>query len=342
MSSLKLLDNTVIGDGQSPYIIAEVNSSHNGKFDVAKDMIQAAKDCGCNCVKFQSWSTNSLYCKSYYKANFVVERIVKKLSLTREELKELAKFAKSIGISYSSTPYCEEEVDDLVEVGAPFIKIASMDINNYAFLRYIANKQVPIILSTGMATLDEIKSAVSVIESCGNKQIALLHCISIYPADPKTINLRNILMLKDLYPNYPIGFSDHSLGIELAPAAIAIGASIIEKHLTLDKENLGMDNNMAIEPNEMKSLVDNCHSVSVALGKFDRVVTKEEQIQKEKMRRSIVSKCNIAKDHEITIDDLTAKRPGTGIPLEDIELVIGKKATCDIEADTLMTRDMFC
>ena len=337
MATITLRNNQVVADYAKPYIVAEVNSSHNGNFEIAKNMILAAKETGCDCVKFQSWSAESLYSQSYYDLNPISRRIVSKFSLMQEQLKELALFAESIGIGFSSTPYSEAEVDFLIdECNVPFIKIASMEINNPNFLRYIANKQVPIVLSTGMAEVEEVKNAVNVIEACGNKQICLLHCISIYPAAPDTINLNNIKMLREMFPNYPIGFSDHTLGTEIACAATALGSAFIEKHLTLNKKAVGMDNNMAIEPEDMKDLVKNCHTVQSAMGSKDRIVRQAECEQRLKMRRSLIALRDLPVGTVIQESDLGAKRPGDGIPPDKSELIIGKKLNKDIKAEYLI------
>lgn len=337
MSELKLKNSQIIGDYKKPYIIAEVNSSHNGNIETAKEMIKSIKECGCDCVKFQSWSTESLYSKTYYDKNPISKRIVQKFALSKEDLYNLANYCKELNIGFSSTPYCEEEVDFLVDkCEVPFIKIASMEINNYDFLEYIAKKNVPMILSTGMAEIQEIKKAVKIIENTGNKQLALLHCISIYPANINTINLNNIKMLRKLYPNYPIGFSDHTLGYEIALGAVALGSAIIEKHFTLDKSKPGMDNNMALEPDEMKKLVECTNNVYEALGQEERTVLQAEYDQRLKMRRSITAKQNLKQGTVLTKEMLYAKRPGDGISPDKIDLIIGKKLKKDINADYLI------
>lgn len=337
MSKITLRNDRVLGDYEKPYIVAEVNSSHNGSVEVAKQMIDAAKDSGCDCVKFQSWSADSLYSATYYKANPISKRIVSKFSLNSEELKELSEYCLQIGIDFSSTPYSREEVDFLLdECKAPFVKVASMDLNNYNYLRYIAKKCAPIVLSTGMSTIDEVHNAVRVIEEAGNNQICLLHCISIYPPELDTIHLNNILGLREEFPNYPIGFSDHSHGIEMAVAATALGSALIEKHLTLDRTKIGMDNQMATEPEEMKQMVQCCINTQIAMGNKERVVREAELEQIKKMRRSVIVTKSLSAGHVLIIDDLDAKRPGTGIPANKIDDLVGKTLMVDKEADTLL------
>ena len=277
MAFIELRDSTVIGDFQKPYIVAEVNTSHFGDINIAKKMIDEVKKVGCDCIKFQSWSADSLYSKSYYIANPVAKRILEKFAFSRYELKELLDYCEKIDIAFSSTPYSESEVDFLVkENNVPYIKVASMDLNNYNYLKYIASTGMPIVLSTGMSEINEIKKAVRTIEEEGNQNICILHCVSTYPPDLNTINLKNIIGLRKTFPNYPIGYSDHSEGVEIASASVAFGACMIEKHFTLDKTKIGMDNHMALEPNQMELLVKNCQNVRISLGNSERVVLKSE------------------------------------------------------------------
>ncbi len=340
MASVKLRSGRVLSDYGRPYFVAEVNSSHNGNVEVAKQMIDAAAEAGCDCVKFQSWSAESLYSQSYYKDNPIAKRIVAKFSMSAGQLKDMAAYAREKKIDFSSTPYSCEEVDFLIDVcNAPFVKVASMDLNNLKYLRYIAKKGVPIVLSTGMSTMDEIKRAVKTIEEEGNKQICLLHCISIYPPEFDTIHLNNIVGLREVFPDYPIGFSDHSHGVEMAVASTTLGAALIEKHLTLDSKKIGMDNQMATEPEEMAQMVRCCLNTQIALGNKDRVVRQAEQGQMEKMRRSVILTKDLGAGHILTIDDLDAKRPGTGIPADELDALVGKRLVKDVKADFLLERD---
>lgn len=337
MAECKLRDGTVLSDYGRPYIVSEVNSSHNGSMELAKQMIDASADIGCDCVKFQSWSVSSLYSRTYYDANPISKRFVKKFSMSPEQLKELADYCHMRGVSFSSTPYSEAEVDFLVEeCDVPYIKIASMELNNPRFLRYIGEKHVPIILSTGMSTIEEIDEAVNVLENAGVEELTILHCVSIYPTILTNVNLNNILGLRERFKKYPIGFSDHTEGDAAAIAAVALGAAVIEKHLTLDKSKVGMDNGMATEPQEFKDLVSKCRDIQVAMGAKERVLIQQELDQRKNMRRSIVTVRDIASGETISETDLYAKRPGTGIAPNHIELVIGKKAIRDIPADTVV------
>lgn len=331
MNILTLRNGRIIGDGERPYIVAELNSSHNGKVEIAKKMIDAAKECGCDCVKFQSWSADSLYADEYYKNNPISRRIVDKFSLTPDDLLELCEYCKAKGIDFSSTPYSNEEVDFLVDQAkVPFIKIASMEINNLQFLKYIGNKGLPMVLSTGMSTIEEIRNAVKAIESTGNKQLCILHCVSVYPASAEIINLNNMVMLKEEFPDYVVGYSDHTIGYEVAAASVALGAALIEKHFTLDNKKMGMDNNMATEPEGMKALADACHNVYKAMGSKQRSLLEGEEEQRLKMRRSLVTTREIRSGEVLEESDIEAKRPGDGIPPDQLESIIGKIVNTDI------------
>lgn len=337
MSVCVFRDGTRISDYGNPYFVAEVNSSHRGDMAAARQMIDAAVEIGCDCVKFQSWSPESLYSKSYYASNLIGRKIIKKLSLSPEQLKELSVYCREKGIAFSSTPYSEEEVDFLIdECDAPYIKIASMEINNPRFLTYIGKKKVPIVLSTGMSDMEEVEKAVRVLESSGVEQMVILHCVSIYPTVLTAVNLNNILGLREKFRRYPVGFSDHTEGDAAAVAAIALGAGLIEKHLTLDKSKVGMDNGMATEPAEFKTLVSKCHDIQIAMGSMERVVLSEEIEQRKNMRRSIISVRDIKAGEIIKASDIYAKRPGTGISPDLEGLVVGKMAKHDIESDMLI------
>lgn len=327
-------------DKAHPYIVAELNSSHRGKVDVAKKMIDAAKACGCDAVKFQSWTDASLYSGSYYAKNPIARRMVKGFALLPEALVELSVYCRESGIDFASTPYSRSEVDLLVDAcDVPYIKIASMDINNIPFLEYIAGRMVPIVLSTGMATLDEIRAAVRAIEGRGNHQICILHCVSLYPVAHEHVHLNNMRMLKKEFPECSVGYSDHTMGSEAACAATALGALMIEKHFTLDSSMIGWDNQMATEPEQMEKLVRECRNVAAALGAYERSVTEEELAQRVKMRRSIVAAKHLPAGRVLSMEDLDAKRPGDGIPPNEFARVVGKKVKRDMEADEMLFPD---
>ncbi len=340
MARIKLNDGRIIEDFSKPYFIAEVNSSHNGSLETAKKMILKAAETGADCVKFQSWSAESLYSKTYYDANPISKRIVNKFAFSEEQFLEIIDFCKNTGIAFASTPYSEREVDFLLEKGrVPFIKIASMDINNYPFLEYIARKDTAIILSTGMSTYEEVEKAVSIIIGAGNRRLALLHCISLYPVDYDDINLNNITCFRKSYPDFPIGFSDHSIGFEIPCAATALGSCVIEKHFTLDKSKIGMDNQMATEPDDFKKMIECCGNVALALGSTERIVSNKEKEMLLKMRRSVVAKQDLPIGTVLSRSDFNYKRPGDGISPADADKLVNKRLNKDIKADYFIRRE---
>ena len=352
MSKAVLFQNGIeLENFGKPFIIAEIGSNHNGDMQLARKIIDAAKSCGCDAVKFQSFNDKSLICKAEYEANTKyndspkkhfgsLEEMVKKYYLREEQHYELKEYCDKIGILFSSSPFSYTEVDLLIKLDVPYLKIASMDINNYPLLRYMASTGKPLILSTGMATLAEIDNAVHIIEKEGNTQIVLLHCISIYPPAYEDIHLRNITMLQQTFP-YPVGFSDHSIGTHIPLAAVTLGSCIIEKHFTVDKGLPGWDHEISADPSEMRMIVEQSKLVNIALGTFNRTVSATEDIKKLKFRRSIVAACDLIEGQVIGKDDITSKRPGTGMPADLADYLVGRTIKRDIKFDTLLKWEDF-
>lgn len=326
-----------IANNSFPYFVAEVNSSHNGNLNTALLMADEIKKAGCDAIKFQSWSAETLYSADYYKENPIAKRMVSKFAMSEDQLLTVAKHCRDIGLTFFSTPYSRREVDFLVdECKAPMIKVASMDINNYVFLEYIAKKGVPVILSTGMSTLEEIEKAVEIFKSCCNDALCILHCVSQYPVDCQDVNLRNMQLLKDKFPEYAVGYSDHTTTADAAAAATVMGAALIEKHFTLDNKKIGWDNQMATEPDGFIEMIERCHAAFDVLGKYERTVSEAEMDQRAKMRRSLVAAHDLKAGQILTLDDLDAKRPATGLPAGKIFAAVGKKLLRDIAKDAIV------
>jgi N-acetylneuraminate synthase len=328
-----------------PYIIAELGSNHNGDMELARKLIREAKDAGAHCVKFQSWSKETIFSKKTYEDNYFIaddyrnrtdhtlESIVEAYAISEQELIDMKKYADEIGIDCASTPFSKKEVDFLVEeLNASYIKVASMDLNNYPFLDYIARKGKPIIISTGLSELYEIDKAIRTIEEAGNNQIVILHCVSIYPPKNEDVNLNNIDTLRVLYPEYPIGFSDHTLGFAVPLASVAKGACVIEKHFTLDKNMEGWDHKVSATPDEMKVIVEGAKKIHESMG-TTRISAIENAERRDSFRRSIVSTREIKAGEVIRPEDVDYKRPGTGIAPGDVNFIVGRVAKVDIPFD---------
>lgn len=333
-----------------PYIIAELGSNHNGNMELAKKLIIQAKEAGADCVKFQSWSKDTIFTKKKYEDNYFIaddyrdrtdytlEEIVEEYSISEEELLEMKKFADELGIDCTSTPFSKKEADFLIDkLASPFIKIASMDLNNYPFLEYLAKKNRPIVLATGLSELYEIDKAVKTIENTGNKQIVILHCVSTYPPLDNDVHLNNIKTLMTIYPEYPIGFSDHTLGTTIPLASVALGVCLIEKHFTLDKNMEGWDHKVSATKDEMKIIVEGSKRINEAMGSF-RITATEADEKKQEFRRSIVLTRDMTKGEIISYADIDYKRPGTGIYPEMTDFVIGRTVNKDLKYDHILTK----
>lgn len=346
MENIQLTTRKSVYNYCSPYIIAEIGANHNGDMDLAKKMILSAVECGANAVKFQSWTPKSLIAKEEYDRNTKyddnpkkhfgsLKEMVEKYYLRPEQHYELKKYCDELNVDFCSSPFSEEEVDLLEDVGVEFHKIASMDLTNTSLLSYVASKQKPILLATGMGSLAEIEEAIKIIEAQGNNKIILLHCISIYPPKYEDINLNNITMLQQTF-GYPVGFSDHTIGTSIPLAAVSLGACVIEKHFTIDKDLPGWDHLISANPVELEIISKESKNINVSLGSFRRTVSQEEEEKKQKFRRSLVFIKPLKAGHIISKNDITSKRPGTGISPNEINLVIGKTLIRDIEEDSLI------
>lgn len=334
-------------EGQRPYVIAEIGANHNGDLALARKLIDSAKAVGADSAKFQSWDVK-LFSKKVYEDNYflsddyrnrndyTLKEIVNEFALTRAELGELAAYCKEIGIDFASTPFEEDQVEALVGFGAPFVKIASMDVNNDRLLRFAAGTNLPVLLSTGMAELGEIDRALNVLVGANAKEIVLLHCVAIYPTPPAELNLRNITMLRNQF-GYAVGFSDHSAGIEASIAATALGAVVIEKHFTLDRNMFGWDHKMSADPQTLGDMIKGIHAAHTMLGSDQRRIGPTELRQRPSYRRSIVAARDIRAGERIGADNTVYRRPGTGLDPSLFHLINGGTARRDIPYDTVIS-----
>jgi len=330
--------------GNATFIIAEAGVNHNGDINLAKKLIDVAKDAGADAVKFQTFKAENVVTTNAEKAEYQKEttgvkesqyEMIKKLELTEYDFKELADYAKEKDILFLSSPFDKESVDLLDEINVPVFKVASGEITNFPLLKHIAEKGKPIILSTGMATLGEIEDTLRVIRGAGVDDVVLLHCVTSYPAKMEDVNLRVIETLKHAF-KLPVGFSDHTLGITVPIAAVSRGAVVIEKHFTLDKNLPGPDHKASLEPDELKEMVVAIRDVEKALGDGIKLPTKEEEEIKKVARRSVVAKVDVPEGTTITADMLDVKRPGIGIEPVYFDFVVGRKAKENIKKDEIM------
>lgn len=330
-------------------IIAEAGVNHNGSIDLAKKLIEAAAFAGADFIKFQTFKANNLVSKSAKKAEYQKNNtrdnddsqytMLKKLELNEAMHHELISHCNQCGIQFLSTGFDNESIDFLDSIGIPFFKIPSGEITNKPYLRYIARKSKPVILSTGMSTLEEIKAATNVLCENGisKNEITILHCNTEYPTPIEDVNLKAMLHIRDEL-RVKIGYSDHTDGIEVAIAAVALGATVIEKHFTLDRNLPGPDHRASLEPDDLKEMVRAIRNLEIALsGSGKKEPSPSEIKNKDVARKSIVAACRINKEEVFTESNLTVKRPGNGINPMKWDEIIGQKATKDFNADDLIT-----
>ena len=333
----------LIGEEEPCYIIAEAGSNHNGSLEQAKKLIDAAAEAKADAIKFQIFKAESLYSKytpefSYLKGQNVYE-LIKNIETPREWIKELARYCKEKNIDFLASAFDFDAVD-ILDKYVPAFKISSFEIVDLELIKYAAEKGKPMIISTGMANLGEIEDAINAIKLVGTEDIILLHCNSLYPTPVEIVNLKAIEAMRTAF-KVPAGFSDHTLGIHIPVAAVAMGACAIEKHFTLDRTLPGPDHSFAIEPDELKEMVRCIREVEKAKGNG---IKDKSELESEEMyakaRRSIHAKVDIPKGAKIIRDMLIVKRPGYGIKPKFIDIVVGREAKKDIKEDEWIIWDM--
>ena len=332
--------------GDKTFIIAEAGVNHNGSVEIAKRMIEVAKECGADAIKFQTFKAEKVISKYAPKAEYQKQttgetdsqlEMVKKLELSFDDFVALKEYCDELNIMFLSTPFDFEIIDFLNDLGLEIFKIPSGEITNLPYLEKIGKLGKKVILSTGMADLGEIEDALDILISCGTKKenITVLHCNTEYPTPYEDVNLLAMLTIKEAF-KVKVGYSDHTLGIEIPIAAVALGASVIEKHFTLDKNMEGPDHKASLEPHELKAMIDAIVNIEKALGNGMKKPSKSELKNKDIVRKSIVAKREIKKGEIFTEDNITVKRPGTGIsPMRWYE-VLGKVAPKDYKEDELI------
>ena len=328
-------------------IIAEAGVNHNGKLKFGKRLIDEAKKAGADIIKFQTYKAKKLTTKNAprfwnwkgeLKKNGTQYDSYSNLdSFTKNEYRQLINYCKKKKIEFLSTPFDEESANMLVEIGMKGFKVASSDITNHPFLEFLAKKKLPILLSTGASSINEIKEAVRIINKSGNKKILIMQCTLCYPTKPQDANLLAINDIKRNFPKYLVGLSDHTLGIEIASASVLYGVSAIEKHFTFNKKLLkSADHWLSIDPGELKKLVQNVRTINLSMGNGKKIALKCENQARKFARRSIVANKNIAKGEVFTKNKIYFKRPGTGISPSLLKKVLGKRAKKEITYDKLI------
>lgn len=323
------------------FIIAEIGVNHNGSVELAKKLIKSASECNVDAVKFQTFNSDDLVTENTKTASYQEKNtnensqleMLKKLELTFDDFKELKDYALANNVMFLSSPFDKKSVDLLESLDVPAYKLGSGELNNFELIDYVQKTGKPIIISTGMATLDEVKETHDFIENKDN--LIILHCITGYPTSFDEANLNFIKTLQNEF-DVPVGFSDHSPGIELPIAAVALGARVVEKHFTIDKTLEGPDHKASLDPEEFKAMVDAIRNVEVAMGDGVRKFSENELEIKKVARKSIIINKDISKDTIIERDMLTIKRPGTGIAPKEINNVIGKKINKDLASGTVL------
>jgi N-acetylneuraminate synthase/N,N'-diacetyllegionaminate synthase len=375
VKKIKIADRWV-GEGGPCFIIAEAGVNHNGDVKLAEKLINIAKEAGADAVKFQTWKTEEIVTKKVPKPKYQGARragpqyeLLKKLELSERDFKRLAEHAKSVGIIFLSTPEGEKCTDFIDELNVPAFKVGSADLTNHPHLAYVARKSKPIILSTGMATLEEVREAVEVIKKVGNDKIILLHCTSNYPAKLGDVNLRAMLTLKKEF-ELPVGYSDHTRGVGVSIAAACLGAAVVEKHFTLNKTLLGPDHKTSLEPRELAEMVQGIRlaggkrvdesglknklqeifkrvdigetvikNIKKILGTPVKKPTESEQEMIKLARKYLVANEKIPKGGIIEENMIEIKRCGGGLETKYLYKVIGRQVKEDVNKDEAITLD---
>ena len=338
-----------IGAGQPCFVIAEAGVNHNGNIELAKNLIDVAKKSGADAVKFQTFRSDLVVSPEAPKAAYQKDAtgadqsqldMVRQLELPFAAFEELARYAQSRGILFLSTPFDSDSIEFLDALGVAAFKVPSGEVTNIPYLRHVARKKRPMIISTGMATLSEVREAVDVVRLEGAHELVLLHCVSNYPAAPADVNLRAMHTMADAF-GVPTGYSDHTLGTDIALAAVALGASVIEKHFTLDRAMPGPDHRASLEPDELRAMVEGIRHVQSALGDGVKAPVAAELDTARVARRSLVAARALPAGTVIEESMVAVMRPGTGLPPRMLAEIVGRQLRCAVAAGGLFSLEMF-
>jgi N,N'-diacetyllegionaminate synthase len=332
----------------SLFIVAEAGVNHNGDLALARRLIDAAADAGADAVKFQTWKPGELTGRFAYKVGYLESstptgesryELSRRLALPYEAFRELQAYARERGILFLSTPDGFDSLEFLAgELSLPFIKVASTEVTHPQFLTAVGRWNRPVLLSTGMSDLGEVERALAALRGEGNPSVVLLHCTSEYPAPAAEMNVRAVATLARAF-QVPVGLSDHSTGHEAAIAAVALGAVVIEKHFTLDRELPGPDHRASLDPDGLRAFVASLRTVELMLGDGIKRMTPSEHRNVAGIRRSVVARRALKKGFVLTAEDLVCKRPGTGIAPEALQHIVGMRINRDLEEDEPISWD---
>lgn len=331
------------------FIIAEAGVNHNGDINLAYKLIDAAKEAGADAVKFQTFKSERIISKKAEMADYQKKNtgknesqieMIKKLELSYSDFSDLKKYCDEKDIMFLSTAFDSESID-FIDNLVPMFKVPSGEINNFPYLEKIAQKNKPIIVSTGMSNLSDIEKALKTIKNINeNIDITVLHCTTNYPCPYNEVNLKAMNTIKNAF-KVKVGYSDHTLGVEIPVAAVALGAEVIEKHFTLDKTLQGPDHKASLEPDELKDMIAKIRNIESALGDGIKKPNKSEEKIKSVARKSLVANKNIKKESILKKENFEIKRPGNGISPEFLDILIGKKLIKDIQEDEIFTWEHF-
>ena len=349
MKSSFLINGRTVGKGAPCYVIAEAGVNHNCDVQLGYKLVETAGGAGADAIKFQSYTAGKIATRVAPRYWFEPadptgtqwDSFDKLDKLSDRDFKSLLGHAQHVGLTAFSTPFDDEAVDFLASLDVPAFKIASADLTCHGLIERAARVGKPMLLSTGTATLSDVEQALEVCRKAGNEEVAILHCTLKYPCPPEGINLRMMEHLMRAFPGVPVGLSDHSLGISVPLAAVALGACIVEKHFTVDKKLSGSpDHHLSLDPADLKAMVQGIRTVEKALGRPVKGVEPLEEEAYRFARRSVTSARAIPRGATIARDMLTYKRPGTGISPRHLDLVVGRTARVDIPDDTTITWEM--
>jgi N,N'-diacetyllegionaminate synthase len=342
------IENRAVGPGHPSFIIAEAGVNHNGSVEMARRLIDVATRAGADAVKFQTFNAESLVSASAPKAGYQLLttsehesqlEMLKRLELPRPVHRELQIYCRQREIVFLSTPFDESAVDFLDQLGVPAFKISSGDVTNFPLLEHVARKRKPVILSTGMSDIEEVRSAIQTMRNEGCADLVLLQCVSNYPAQPSDVNLRAMQTMASEF-DVPVGYSDHTTGIEVALAAVALGACVIEKHFTLDRELPGPDHRASLQPPELAQMIEGIRKVEAALGDGRKVRTASEIDTARAARRSMTAARDISAGTRLTREMIAIQRPGTGLSPALLSSLIGRTLRVDVRAGSLLSLEM--